>query len=417
MRRLLVLLLLLAGPAWADDGVEVRVSVTPEDPWIGQRTRLNLEVLAEDGWAQVPNLPDLHLEGAYVMKLETQGTRLSEGSRTGQRYQYSVFPQRAGRIEVPALGLQVVVKRWGFPATEDSFAVRTEATHLVARTPPGAEGRADIVTSSRLESSQAWSLIPDTLRVGDALERTVVLEAADVSGMAFPPFAHPRIDGVGTYPSGPEIEDGANRGTLEGRRTERVTYVMEQSGPVDLPAWSFAWWNPETGVLEEVRVSGLSLIVAAPPVPVEPPPDERPVVTPWWGFVLAVLVVAALLVTGRHRWERWREARLASEGYAFSQAMREIRAGDPARSLGALLRWLDRLDDGERPARLDRFMERYGDDRGREGLARLEAAMATGDRDFDAGPLTTGWKRARRRWRRERRARTKAEHILPELNP
>jgi hypothetical protein len=417
MRRLLILLLLFAAPSRAADGVEVRVSVTPEDPWVGQRTRLNLEVLAEDGWAQVSNLPDLHFEGAYVMQLQSQGTRLNEGSRTGQRYQFSVFPQRAGRIEVPALGLQVVVKRWGFPATEDTFTVRTEATSLIARTPPGAEGRADVVTSGRLESSQEWSAQPDTLQVGEAVERTVTLEAGNVSGMAFPPMPHPEIGGVGIYPDGPEVEDEASRGALEGRRIERVTYVMERPGMVDLPAWSFAWWNPHTGVLEEVRLPGFSLIVAVPPVPVEALPDERPVAAPWWGFLLAVVALAAALVAGRHRWERWRKERLASEGHAFAEAMREIRGGDPARSLGALLRWLDRLEDGERPARLDRFMERHGDERGREGLVRLEAAMASGDSGFDRGQLAADWKRARRGWKKARRERSRAERVLPELNP
>ncbi|MEJ2315837.1 MAG: hypothetical protein P8Y83_02625 [Gammaproteobacteria bacterium] len=74
----------------------VRSSVIPEQPWIGQRVILQIDVLALDAWAKVSRFGNIELAGAYVLPPVDQGQRLQETVDgtvySGQRYQISIYP-------------------------------------------------------------------------------------------------------------------------------------------------------------------------------------------------------------------------------------------------------------------------------------------------------------------------------------
>ena len=83
-----------------DDGILIRTDLKPKDNIVvGQRVILQIDVLAPDGWAQVKSIRDFSVQGAQVVRYETQGTRLNETIEgrafSGQRYELSLFPQQA----------------------------------------------------------------------------------------------------------------------------------------------------------------------------------------------------------------------------------------------------------------------------------------------------------------------------------
>ena len=63
---LLAVLVLLGGSSEAAEDVVLRISTEPQQAWVGQRVRLNIEVLGADGWAQIPDLPTVEVPGAYL---------------------------------------------------------------------------------------------------------------------------------------------------------------------------------------------------------------------------------------------------------------------------------------------------------------------------------------------------------------
>lgn len=81
------------------------------DVWVGQRVVLQVDVLARDGWAQIKSARDFEVPGAYVVRLQTQGTRLNETiagvEYAGQRYELSLFAQKGGKITVPTIPIDV----------------------------------------------------------------------------------------------------------------------------------------------------------------------------------------------------------------------------------------------------------------------------------------------------------------------
>jgi hypothetical protein len=274
-----------------------------------------------------------------------------------------------------------------------------------------------------LDAEQRWSSQPDTAAPGDAVTRTIALNADDVSAMAFPPMQHPEIGGVAIYPGQPSVNDTTDRGALRGRREESVTYVFETPGEVALPDIVLTWWDIGNNRLRQIELPGLQLVVEGelPPepnveaevVPEEPPRDRAGLVV----STVAVIIVGLWLGLRLGRWyQNWRSSWLESEKAAFRHVNSAFKSRDPRAISAAIMRWLDRLDTGVRPARLDLFLDIHGDESTREAAAELARGLATGDRCDESQILARGLKRARRHYRQSLRAQKIAASVLPELN-
>jgi hypothetical protein len=421
-------MVMTVGAARAADDVILRTSVEPADAWVGQRARLTIEVLGADGWAQIKDMGAIELSGAYVMQTESQGVRLSETNRgtsyTGQRYQLSVYCQRPGRMEIPALPVTVSVKQWGATPPETTRDLTTPTTEFVCKTPPGAEAIRGLISTTRLEADQTWSAKPETAAPGDALTRTVTLSADDVSGMAFPPMQIPEIEGVATYPGQPSVEDETNRGSLSGQREESVTYVFEEPGTVVLPDIVLSWWDIGAGRLRRIELPGLEIeVIGVTPVEdttveaaAEPSTQPRDLART---FLLIVPIASFGLWLSAWVFRRlrvWSAARKEAEPAHFKRALKALRDGDPTAITAATSRWLDRLEPGARPARLDLFLRDYGDEKTRAAAGALARSLGSGKRFDEARELARGLTQARRSLLRTRRRREAEESVLPGLN-
>jgi hypothetical protein len=424
---MLVALVLVGGSSDAADDVILRTSTEPEQAWVGQRVRLSIEVLGADGWAQIPDMPAVEVPGAYVMRTESQGVRLSETisrtTYTGQRYQISVYCQRPGRLEIPPLPVTAVLKQWGINAAETPYQLTTPATSLICKVPPGAQGIHGLISTTRLEAEQAWSSRPDAASPGDAMTRTITMSADDVSAMAFPPTQHPEIEGVAIYPGQPSVDDETSRGEIRGRREESVTYVFEEPGAVALPEIVLSWWDIQNQRLRRIELPGLEISVKGErvPEPVAEPevaPDEQPRgLVPLAALTVVGIVLGLWLGLRLGKWyQSWRHAWLESEGAAFRHVNAALRSGDPNSMTAAIMRWLDRLDPGARPARLDSFLEDHGDQSTRAAAASLSQSLASGEDFTETRALTHGLKKARSRLLHRRHTVRRAENVLPELN-
>ncbi|MEN8007010.1 MAG: hypothetical protein ABFS42_08335 [Candidatus Krumholzibacteriota bacterium] len=423
----LAVLMLGSGLAFSAEDIVLRTSMTPEVAWVGQRVLLHVDVLAADGWAQIAKAGDLEIPGAYVLRTESQGTRLNEtiGGKAlmGQRYEISLYCQRAGRVDIPAMPVTVAVKQWGAQPAETRRELRTPPTHVTCKVPPGAEGIRGLISTTGLSAGQVWSAQPDTVDLGDAITRTVTLRAEDVSAMAFPPMQHPEREGLGVYPGEPSVADETNRGALRGERVETVTYVFEQPGEVILPDIVLPWWNIKAQTLRQIELPGLALVVVGEPVQeaASVAVEEQPAGSR--GLLLIGVAVTAIVALGfglgrvvHPRWRRWRNLRRESEAAYFKRLESALRGGDPAAISGAMMRWLDRLDPGMWPARLDLFLHDHGDDATRAAAGALAHCLAGGEKFTEIRTLGGGLKRARRHHLQTVGRELKASEVLPELN-
>lgn len=429
MHRFLILLLFMLlefSSVLAADNIVLRTSVKPEKAWLGQRVILQIDVLGRDGWTQITRFDDIEIPGAYLMRTESQGTRLQETidgtSYSGQRYEFSIYPQAAGTIEIPAIAVEVTTRGRGDSASVKQ--ARTPVVTVLSNIPAGAENVRGLISTTQLTAEQNWQLLDETPKVGDAVKRTIRLQAVDISGMAFTPLKHEDIAGVAIYPAQSEVEDSSNRGSLSGSRIEMVTYVFEQAGEARIPDIEFSWWNLADDKLEHVALPGQLVRVAAGAgsatgagtLPVKQL-EKRYLILLVISLLLAVLTLYFFRKALVNRWVTWRLARKESEKGYFQLLEKSVRSKEPAAALRDIMRWLDRINDASDPVQLDVFMSHHGDTRSRKVIDQLLHSVAMNEPLANPAQLLDVLSTARRNWQQARKQRLFDVNVLPGLNP
>jgi hypothetical protein len=89
------------------DGTVVRTSADPSAPVIGQRVRLIVDVLFPGRMPAPPRVEAPQAPGLQTFRFESQGRTMREtidgAPYVGQRFEFAVYPRRAGSLSIPAV--------------------------------------------------------------------------------------------------------------------------------------------------------------------------------------------------------------------------------------------------------------------------------------------------------------------------
>lgn len=415
MRRVLFALLLLAAPAGAQDGAPLllRVAVTPQGQvWVGQRIEVTLTAMTPVRFVTPPSWPDLVASQGRIILLPEGSTipgteRVNGVSYAALQHGYSVFVAEAGAVVLAPIEMSVRVG--GADGQPVDARAGTAETRLIAAVPPGVTDVGRLVVAPSFRMTDAIEGDTREARVGQAMVRTLRLEADDTTAMLLPAATWGSPDGVRVYPDPPVLQDRSDRGVFHALRTERVAYVPQRAGPVELPGFSVTWFDPRSGRARQVTVDPLHVDVlpAAATTATRTPEGGR--------WLLPFFAVAALLLAGLLAWWWHRRAR-RHEPSAFRMLALACRSGDARAALRALYRWSDVL----LPPGGDRTLAVLARRAGVPALAELGAALEAHALGGDA----TGWRgdallaAARHTERTLRHPRRGIRHAaLPPLNP
>ena len=408
-------LLALVGIASVAEPVIVRAAVHPDRPvWIGERASVFVTVLMSERPDHSPRFDLAPVDGALFVQAPGSpllGTERVEGSEySSQRFELMLFAQREGELHVPPVSVRATLGGVDHRVTTEPLSV-----HAVR--PDGVAPEAALITTRELTIDQRWDPEPRDAAVGDAFVRTITIRARDLMGLAIPPAPAPASAGVAVYAGEPVVDDRLERGALTSTRTDTVTLVCERSGPVVIPELVYRYWNPDAKRLEEQRLSGISFEVAAPPRFDEDEPADRPIADPViaWLAGVAVVLVAVLGLARRAIARAWTEAserRREREDAYFRRLLAACKTGDPVRTWGALVAWVDRRSHG-RTVSVREFASRSGHPDLVQHVDDLQRAMLAPDRAWSSVRLAEALGRMRRS---AHRARTRASG-LPPVNP
>ena len=424
---LLAFILFFYNPVWAADDPVVRIQATPKTPWIGQKVVLQLDVLAADGWAQLKKTGNVEIKGGYLLRLESQGTRLNETikgvSYTGQRYEYLFFAQQGGTVTIPEMAVEMEVKSWGANSKTVIARSMTPSLSLSVKIPPGAEQLSGVVSTTDFTAQQKWNPELESLAVGDAIVREISLKAEDVTGMALTPLVYPDETGISVYPSQPTVDDSYNRGTLIGQRSEKITYVFEQPGDYKLSDLIYTWWNTAAEKLETTSLPGLSVAVSGAPGQERSEAPVRETQQYSHRAWITLMILAVIIITALYRFREplrgyvhfRQRAYRESENKYFKNIRAAAQEGNAQKMMRATMQWLDRINTSGMPARLDQFLSNYSDTSDQEIYRKF-----TSEYYGDAGPgdlqkVYGVLARARAAWLKVKRRKLHAESVLPEV--
>jgi hypothetical protein len=339
----------------------VQVTVDPPRVVVGQRTRLDIVVLAPNYMTSPPELPDFQLRNAVTRQLQSINTNEQRDgvSYAGVHFEYAIYPQEPGSYAVS--DQKVHVKYAAEPPATREVEVALPGVSFEAFVPDAASELRPFLGATRLSVEQTIKRSSDQLKAGDAVTRTVTIKAEGTPAMLLPPHAFASIDGLKLYPTQPALEDRTDGRTdvMTSTRVDSATYMLERPGEYSLPAFDIGWWNVASGKVEVVHLDAVPLKVAGDAIggnAISAGGSRRGltrdglvdfVAEHWLSALLVAFGIAVftwfapgLVRRAVHDRRRRRQAYLRSEAFAFSRFRRAVHHHYARTAYFALLDWL-----------------------------------------------------------------------------
>lgn len=331
-----VIFLLIGAPAFADPfgraSIEGDGAIAP-----GQQVHVAVEVFAPDFFTSPPQFPLFEVPDALITLSNDRAQNLTEtidGTQySGIRKSYAVVPEKAGSFALPAINIDIGYSSNGVPM---KTTVKVELPPFSVAAP--SERAATPFAARNLTIAQSFDRDPASLKVGDALVRTIVVSAEDTQAMLMPPVEIGRPSGATPYLKPPVLADGVERGGM-GRssgtgstRTETVIYTVSSEGTLSIPPVAYPWIDVDGHSLAIANLPAIDVVVAAPEAATEriQPQLEHDGSAGglWRGWILVLLLCLVDLVVGIFVWRR------SSTIRTLAVRLREQRRNSPRRRLG-----------------------------------------------------------------------------------
>ena len=411
-----------APPAQAGGDVFFEVDAQPRNPYVQQQVRYTVKLYYA-----------VDLTGGTISEPKASGLaakhlgqdRQYVATVAGRRYQvveqhYALTPERSGTLQIPALqfrGTTLDLRDPGsFFSRGREVGAQSQAITLEVRPQPAdwPAGAPWLPVASLLLQDQ--SALPSEVHVGDAVTRTVRMQAQGAGFEQLPELQLHAPTGADVYPDKSETSTRDDGDWLYGQRIRKFAIVPNRTGSVSVPGVRVSWWNTQTDRLEtsELPPQTITVLPAAAGTPAAVTPPAAPAaadasagstagVAPtasasspyaplladsqarFWRLVAALLALGWLATAlGWWWWMRRRPQRsiapaAAAPASASAQRAAFLRAcalGDLAGAERALVAW-SRSERSE-VRNLGELAQRLADDAQGSALARLQRARYAG---------------------------------------
>ncbi|MGQ3212593.1 MAG: BatD family protein [Shinella sp.] len=370
----------------------------------GQQVRVDVEVFVPDFFTSPPQFPLFDLPNALVTLPDGRALNMVETidgvQYAGIRRTYAVVPTAPGTFTLPPAVITLGYSQNGKPVPGQTTLPETRFT--VAE-PSGGTATALTFAARGLTITQSFDRDPSTLKVGDALVRTITVFAKDTQAMLIPAVPVVTVAGMKQYPKSASIADGvqAEDRTTGSTRTETTTFVAEIAGAIEIPAVSYPWFDIDAQAKAIAALPGTPVKVSkatpartglAPQLEQTDPGSDRT-----WPSKATLAAAAALLVVlaaicwlfvktlpwMKRRLRAFADGAWVSERRSFKRLMAAIRVSDPmtvyrhledwtrSAGYGSIGDWVNASGNGDVVREAEKLQrELFGPDRDRPGFNR-----------------------------------------------
>jgi len=233
----------------------------------GQQVHVVVDVFAPEFFTSPPQYPLFEVADALVTLSNDRAQNLVQTidgvQYSGIRRSYAVVPEQAGSFTLPEIAIEFGFSSRGTPV-KTTVKVALPAFVVAVK----ARSAATSFAARNLTISQSFDRDPVSLKVGDALVRTIVVLAEDTQAMLIPPVQFGRGDKVTLYVKPPVLADGVElrgfgRSVETGStRTQAVTYTVSEGGRFSLPSVSYPWFDIDGQALSIATLPAVDVVVA-----------------------------------------------------------------------------------------------------------------------------------------------------------
>ena len=344
---------------------------------------------------QALDVRDLKMTGpstrlADVRQIGTE--RVYEAQRSGRRYRvsersYAIVPFASGALTLSGAQVAGRIPAVGASAEDGRQPLRLDATTqtlMVKPTPAGAAGVPWLPALS-LSLSESWSPDSAETRPGQALRRSVRIEALGPDAAHIPPLQM-AVPGMLIDAHAPRLENRLKGERNVGVREQTYSLIAQRSGTLVVPELKLSWWNLNTHTLVsatlpartlQVALAGASpqsalphpqtVAVAAAAEPTPAPNPERP--APLLAMLLGAAALLCLALALALAYSKRPYVR------ATRRLRRACRGGDAARVRDGLLLWAETRWPQAPPTTLPALAHRLANPKTRQALAQLDRCL------------------------------------------
>ncbi len=210
------------------------------------------------------------------------------------KFRYAMFPQKSGVQEIPAVrfnGYYLTRDKRSDPFgrlfNDDLFFAGFGMTDVFATKNPVVLTAQPIkvnVLPAAAENGGNWWLPAEDVKlhaefnppkpqfkVGEAVNRTIYLQAAGVIDSQLPELKFKSVKGLKQYPEKPQVEMRVEGGKIIALEKIANVYIPSQPGDVTLPEIAVNWFNVKTKTIEKAVLPAMTVKVvgeaAAAPTP------------------------------------------------------------------------------------------------------------------------------------------------------
>lgn len=242
----------------------MKAEVSSESIYVQQELLFTLQIFFSVQLYDDNRLSALGIDDALIQQLGE--TRKFDTVINGIRYRgfelkYTIHPQAVGEMVIPPLTFTGVAAE---PRDPFGSIFSSGGKPVIARSPeiridvkPRAENypaKETWLPARNLTIQETWSQPLNTLKVGDAITRTITVEAEGLSAAQLPPIQMSQPEGVNSYPDKSATEDSETLNGIKGQRTDSIAMIPTDPGTITLPAVKYTWFDTTRG---EVRISSL----------------------------------------------------------------------------------------------------------------------------------------------------------------
>ena len=232
--------------------VFIRTSVDNETVYVQQEVVLTLQIFYRVQLYDDRRLTPLNIDGAIVQQLGD--TNNYETIVNGTRYgvfelKFSIHPQKTGAINIPSLTFSGTMadRRESigsiFSMGGKPIAARSAEISLNVQPQPRSYSGSVWLPARGLTISDGWSGPTDSLKVGDAITRTIVVNANGLTSAQLPAIKIPQLSGINAYPDKSTSDDQATEEGIRGTRIEATAIIPTRPGTLTLPPIRYTWFD------------------------------------------------------------------------------------------------------------------------------------------------------------------------------
>jgi hypothetical protein len=312
---------------------------------VGQEVNLVIEIATRRWFAGGTRIQHPEIDKLVVLQRDQFATNLSrqEMGQTWvvQQWRLELYPQAAATYAVPSLRLELAVNDAAAGIVRGTL--HSEPLQFTAEVPELLKSVEFWLATPAFSIADEFDRRLEQLKPGDAFTRTIRTSATYVTSMMLPTPRQDSAPGLAVYPDNPVLEDRSNRGDALAQRTDRFTYVVEDSGQYQLPEQVFYWWDTAKGEVHTQRLAAITIDAGAAATGTATSPNTSDTQLPWrWMPVaLATMLLIGLLIY------RLRHPPPPSSRTQLGAASRALKNGDAKLAASLLYDWMNTTQGGK----------------------------------------------------------------------